>query len=163
MGRLVESLDKLTDDELRDALVYTNYTENKIAKELRQYYALLPREDLLRKVPAELYQEDKKIPVTALEEKRRKAKEQLYKTMYMPIQSKHVDVCLKKKVQPSVYEKFVTEFMPYTWVKDVVEIAPSCMGVIITGNNFRAKCKKVKARILELNIPESVSVIFKRI
>jgi len=142
----------LSHDDLIEALVYTNCSCNSTAEmrnDVRNYYKLLSREELEAKISGVLYKEDKGLPVTMLELKRREIEIERYKPIRQRRSiSSDVDIMYISRVTP--LESFQTELLGKSWVRDAVMIAPGVIGIRLevgkTKEKYDNKIKQIAIR-----------------
>jgi len=151
---VVKDIHKLSHQELIDAMVNTmGCGYPPIDNEMRKYYSLLSREDLIKKAEAEtvIVAQDKPVVTSVVESKRRQILESR-----VPVRPPRVTVS-KNILIPNLgipdrkEDEIVYELMRRSWIKDAVEIAPGCIGVKLDGVDKDTAKRRMGPILKQLN------------
>lgn len=152
---VVNDIDKLSIDELIEALVLTRTCEDTtITNDLRSYYKLLSLDELKAKAAeGVLYCEEKPVQTTERELKRREIqlnqfqKKLIEQARRKPMSYVYVPLGLGKPGYNSKQHDMITELFIKKWIRDAVDIAPNVIGVRFEADMPREKGKKRVAKI----------------
>jgi len=144
---VVTEIDKLSRDDLVEALVYTNCTGHELSttrQEIRKYYNLLSVEELKVKASkGQLLYPDKPTKLDARETKRRELEIEKNKRPERKPVVKDFNVTIH--VRQSLEDQLIAELLYRSWIEDAVEVAPNVIGIKFNMLDLELGKKRVKA------------------
>lgn len=144
-----EEIDSMSQDELVDALVYSNESLDptpEATRNIRSFYSMLPLEELKERARGGLLIRESKPVVVTPQEQRRRDRE------YEKARSQKTEVVrpqstFKRSRVYTAQERVIIDLALLKWVDDVTEICPDVIG--LRANISKEEAKKKFAKIAE--------------